>query len=420
MLSHHSETMAPSIWPLIEQHATIRAHSHALFRGDARSMLKLLPEGCIDTCVTSPPYWAVRDYGVRGQIGVEEDVDGYVQSIVDVFDEMHRVLKDSGSIWLNIGDKYLGGVGTVNGLPPERGWKRNKQLALVPFRVAIALEERGWWVRNVLVWHKPNGMPISAVDRLANHWEPVFLVTKAERYYFDLDAVREPHKTDDGVERRRAENGENRGFMQGADHLRKWLNSPRHRATIEGLKDIERRPNAPEAVELAAYMKAAMKRQGMSIQDVADALGQPFERTRHYLRTDRIGSRLPPQETWIELKRVLNLDSSYDQAMNVEVGDNAFRNHPKGRNPGDVRSIGVGPNESGHLATMPYRLAEWCLRATLPRAGVCLDPFMGSGTTGAAALALGGRFVGIDIAKDYMTAAHERLCEAAPDRIAAE
>jgi DNA modification methylase len=412
--------MTPLLWPQLQKHATLSAPNYALLQGDARSTLKRLPAASVDTCVTSPPYWAVRDYGVDGQIGVESQLDSYVDNIVAVFDEMHRVLKDSGSIWLNVGDKYLNGVGTVNGLPPERGWKRNKQLALVPFRIAIALEERGWWVRNTLVWHKPNGMPISATDRLANHWEPVFLITKSERYFFDLDGIREPHKTDDSVERRRAENGENRGATMGADHLRKWLNSPRHRANIEGLKDIERRPNAPEAVELAAYMRGAMMRKGMSIQDVADALRQPFERTRHYLRTDRMGSRLPPHETWVELKNILGLDSSYDEAMSVEVGDNAFRNHPNGRNPGDVRSIGIGPNDTGHLATMPYRLAEWCLKATLPKNGICLDPFMGSGTTGVAALALGGRFVGVDISEEYVALAHDRLGGARPKGIAAE
>lgn len=412
--------MSSSAWPRITKHAAAQGASYALLHGDARSTLRLLPKASVDTCVTSPPYWGVRDYGADGQIGLEDDLHRYVDSIVEVFAELHRVLKDSGSVWLNIGDKYLSGVGTVNGRPPSRGWKRNKQLALVPFRVALALEEQGWWVRNTLVWHKPNGMPISATDRLANHWEPVFLVTKAERYYFDVDAIREPHKTDDGVERRRAENGENRGFTQGADHLRKWLNSPRHRANIEGFKDIERRPNAPEAVELAAYMKAAMKQKGMSIKEVAAALSLPFERTRHYLRTDRIGSRLPPHETWVELKRILELDSTYDEAMTVEVGDNAFRNHPRGRNPGDVRSIGIGPNESGHLATMPFRLAEWCLKATLPAQGVCIDPFMGSGTTGVAALALGGRFVGIDIAASYIDLAHRRLGNGGSDVMAAE
>jgi DNA modification methylase len=129
---------------------------------------------------------------------------------------------------------------------------------------------------------------------------------------------------------------------------------------------------------------------------------------------------LPPQETWAELKRILDLDSTYDEAMTVEVGNNAFRNHPKGRNPGDVRSIGIGVNETGHLATMPYRLAEWCLKATLPTGGLCIDPFMGSGTTGAAAIALGGRFVGIDIAEDYIELAHSRLGDLCTAIMAAE
>ena len=148
------------------------------------------------------------------------------------------------------------------------------------------------------------------------------------------------------------------------------------------MKDIERRPLAPEAVELAAYLRSALKPQGMTIHSVARSLGQPFERVRHYFRTDAIGSRLPPQETWLQLKELLKLDSTYDEAMAIELGDNAFRNHPNGRNPGDVRSIGIGSNETGHVATMPLRLAEWCLKATLPAGGTCIDPFMGSGTTG--------------------------------------
>lgn len=412
--------MTPSDWQKLGRKSVAATEQFALLHGDAASMLKAVPSASVDTCVTSPPYWGVRDYGAAGQIGLEDDVQGYVNRLVEVFEQLNRVLKPSGSIWLNIGDKYLSGVGTVGGVPPRRGWRRNKQLSLVPFRVALALEDKGWWVRNTMVWHKPNGMPISATDRLANHWEPVFLVTKSERYHFDLDAIREPHKTDDLVEKRRAEAGGNRGFTQGAEHLRKWLNSPRHRANIEGLKEIERRPNAPEAVELAAYIRSAMKINGLSTQDLANALGLPFERTRHYVRTDRLGARLPPHETWLELKRILQLDSTYDEAMAIEVGDNAFRNHPKGRNPGDVKSIGIGPNDTGHLATMPLRLAEWCLKATLPKGGVCIDPFMGSGTTGSAALGLGGRFIGIDIADNYVSLARERLISLEAERIAAE
>lgn len=380
-----------------------------LYVGDAVEVLSQLPGESIDTCLTSPPYWSARDYGHDAQLGLEEDVSDYISKLVAVFEEVYRLLKPTGTVWLNVGDKYLNGIGTVDGVPPRRGWKRNKQLALTPFRLAIALQDAGWWVRNTVVWHKPNGMPTSAKDRLASHWEPVFLLAKSERYYFDVDQVREPHKTDDAVERSRAARGGNNGKVAGRSSMRRWLNSPRHRATIDGLKEIERRPNAPDPVVLAAYLRAAANKANLSIKDLARLLDQPFERVRHYLREDRIGSRLPPHETWLALKNILDLDGTFDEAMEVEVGDNVFRNHPKGRNPGDVRQIPVAPVAADHFAVMPYRLANWALRATLPADGVCLDPFMGTGTTGKAALDLGGRFVGIDIDAGCVAHVAQRL-----------
>jgi DNA modification methylase len=379
-----------------------KSDSYALMIGDARECLAKLPRGSIDTCLTSPPYWGVRDYDHEGQLGLEDDLDDYIDKMVQVFSAMWDALADHGTVWLNVGDKYLNGVGTVGGLPPRKGWKRNKQLSLVPFRLAIALQEEGWWVRNAMVWHKTNAMPISAHDRLSNSWEPVFLLTKNERYYFDVDRVRVPHKTDDEVERRRAHDGNARGKAQQQQELRRWLNSPRHRATIEGVREIGRRPNAPEAVELAAYLRASADAKGLSIKDVAAQLDQPFERIRHYFRTDRIGSRLPTEATWEQLKSLLELDGSYDEAMTIEYGDNVFRNHPKGRNPGDVQAFGVATTPGQHFATMPAKLAEWTLRASLPPGGVCLDPFMGHGTTGKAAIKLGGRFVGVDVNETYV------------------
>src|SRR5262249_35732506 len=161
-----------------------------------------------------------------------------------------------------------------------------------------ALQEDGWWLRNVTVWQKPNAMPSSVRDRLTNTWEPVFLLTRSERYFFDLDRIRVPHVTTDEVERRRAEKGRNNGKAKGQGDLRRWLNSPRHRATIDGLKTVRRRPNAPRATELAAYLRSHLERSGKSIRWVAEELDQPFERTRHYFRTDEIGARLPPEETW--------------------------------------------------------------------------------------------------------------------------
>lgn len=376
----------------------------AVFCGDAASRLSALPAGKIHTCLTSPPYWSARDYDDDRQIGLEQSVDDYVAAIVQVFRGVRRVLCDEGTVWLNLGDCYL------HQTRPRGGdWQRNKQLALVPFRVAIALQQEGWIVRNVAVWNKPNAMPSSVTDRLTNAWEPVFLLAKQERYHFDLDQIRVPHKTSDEVERVRAEKGVANGKARSSPELRKWLNSPRHRATIDGLKEIRRRPNAPTPVELAAYLRAAAAAKGLSIQDVASMLGLPFERVRHYMRTDEIGSRLPPEETWTRLKDLLELGTEYDDAMAVEVGDNVFRNHPLGRNPGDVQSFAIKGDCAGHFATMPRALAVWALKATLPKGGICIDPFMGLGTTGLAAIDLGARFVGIDLKREYLDA----FCQAA-------
>lgn len=396
-------------WVAIRSVASSSTSRYALMVGDSEKSLRRLPPESVNTCVTSPPYWQARDYGKRGQIGLEGRVEDYVQRLVAVFDALRRVLTEDGTVWLNVGDCYFHGCGTVNGKPPEKGWKRNKQLTLVPFRLALALEEDGWWVRNVVNWHKPNAMPASVADRLSNTWEPVFLLTKAEKYYFDLDAIRIPHTTDDEIERRRAEQGRNNGKAKGQSHLRRWLNSPRHRASIDGLKEIRRRPNAPDPTILAAYLREALKRKGATIHWIAEQLGLPFERTRHYFRTDRIGSRLPPEDTWEHLKSLLELGPEFDEAMQVEVGDNVFRNHPKGKNPGDTLSISAAGASREHFATMPLGLAEWALKAALPPGGVCLDPFMGTGSTGIAALRLGGRFVGIDIEPRFINQFAKRL-----------
>ena len=394
-------------WKQIQKKATLKGDRYALLKGDAAKVLRKIPDSVINTCLTSPPYWSVRDYESDEQIGLEDSVEEYVDQIVKVFREVKRTLTNDGTAWLNIGDCYVNGAKAG-----DPSWKRNKQLALVPFRVAIAFENDGWLVRNTVVWNKPNAMPSSASDRLANAWEPVFLLAKSDRYFFDLDAIRVPHKTEDHIERRRAIDGNAEGKAKGKDELRRWLNSPRHRATIDGLKEVRRRPNAPHATQLAAYLKAAAEKKGVSVKEVASVLNQPFERVRHYFRTDEIGARRPPEETWGTLKELLSLDSRYDEAMAIEVGDNVFRNHPNGRNPGDVQSFsltGGASDAKGHFALMPPSLADWCLRASLPPGGICLDPFLGAGTTGLAALALGGSIVGADVREDYLELAADRF-----------
>lgn len=384
-------------WALAKRNAQFLGNDFCLFHGDARNALPRIQGGLVNTCVTSPPYWRARDYMRGDQIGQEENAQEFIDAIVSVMREVRRLLREDGTAWLNLGDTYLNGVGTEQGRPPARGWKRNKQLSLMPFRVAIALQEEGWWVRNVGVWQKSNAMPESVDDRLSSAWEPIFLLAKSEHYYFDLDPVRLPHKTDDAIERRRAERGMMNGKAKGQHELRQFLTSPRHRATIDGLKEIRRRPNAPESTELAAFLVHHMKKVRKDIHWVAAQLGEPYERTRHYFRLDKIGCRLPPEDTWLRLKKLLKLPNDYDAAMEIEITDNVFRNHPKGRNPGDVVSMPTARGNADHFALMPFELAEWCLKSTLPPGGIAIDPFMGCGTTGDVVLKMGGRFIGADI-----------------------
>jgi site-specific DNA-methyltransferase (cytosine-N4-specific) len=188
-----------------------------IHQGEALAFLKKLPNACVDLCMTSPPYWALRDYGVRGQLGLERTIEGYVRRLVRILTELKRVLKPSGSLYLSLGDSYVGSWGSasqwggarrrLNSWPrpgyahfvarPPTSYKqqvRRKSLAGVPWRVALRLIGQGWILRNAIVWHKPNGLPSSVKDRLSSQHEYLFHFVLSPRYYYHLDAIRVPHK----------------------------------------------------------------------------------------------------------------------------------------------------------------------------------------------------------------------------------
>jgi DNA modification methylase len=172
--------------------------------GDVREKLATLPDECIRTCVTSPPYFGLRDYGVAGQIGLEATPDAFVAEMVDVFREVRRVLTNDGTLWLNLGDSYApnwssqrstGGGGFKTDQSRER-WTRlpgipPKNLLGIPWRVAFALQADGWYLRQDIIWHKPNPMPESVTDRCTKAHEYIFLFAKSPRYYFDAEANKE-------------------------------------------------------------------------------------------------------------------------------------------------------------------------------------------------------------------------------------
>ena len=186
--------------------------------GDCLERLREMPAGSVQTCVTSPPYWGLRDYGDEGQLGLESTPEQYVANLVEVFREVRRVLRNDGTVWLNLGDSYAGSPhwtgntgrnrptitdAAMGGTPPERrvlagDGLKPKDLVGIPWRVAFALQADGWYLRSDIIWSKPNPMPESVTDRPTKAHEYLFLLAKRPRYYYDSDAIREDALWPDG------------------------------------------------------------------------------------------------------------------------------------------------------------------------------------------------------------------------------
>ena len=202
-----------------------------IIQGDSLEVLKTFPDEFVDCVITSPPYWALRDYGVEGQLGLEQTFQEYITKLCDIFSEVKRVLKKEGTCWVNLGDCYSSDssyskngrqefgndkIGMMNkskgqflkatdtermGMKGGRlkGGKvfKKKSLIMIPERFAIEMCGRGWILRNKIIWHKRNGMPSSVIDRLSNKYEVVYFFSKDTNYYFDLDSIRIPFETDE-------------------------------------------------------------------------------------------------------------------------------------------------------------------------------------------------------------------------------
>jgi DNA modification methylase len=187
--------------------------------GDVRTSLRKIAEESVQTCITSPPYWGLRDYGQENQVGLEQTPDEYVAEMVNIFREVWRVLRKDGTVWLNIGDSYASardskavpdslrnGEGTAVGKAANRNpanlksaGLKHKDLVGIPWRVAFALQADGWYLRQDIIWHKPNPMPESVTDRCTKSHEYVFLLTKSAQYFYDNEAIKEPVKQDWGT-----------------------------------------------------------------------------------------------------------------------------------------------------------------------------------------------------------------------------
>jgi len=319
-----------------------------ILTGNSLDILKTLKSESINCCVTSPPYYGLRDYGHDEQIGLEETPEQYIQKLVEVFREVKRVLKNDGTLWVNIGDSYAGSgkggathpenagnykQGTNRGMvgagaTTKVGWGKckPKDLIGIPWMLAFALRADGWYLRQDIIWQKPNPMPESVTDRCTKSHEYIFLLSKSRRYYFDNEATKEPCVNGDPTQPRGssgtfAPNGGRRG---------------------SGNKERKQRPSHEQ------------------INRECQAGSVPWE----------------PKEK---------------------------------RNKRDVWTVSTKPYRGAHFATFPPDLIEPCILAGCPENGIALDPFFGSGTVGVVAEKHNRDWIGIDVNPDYCEIAKNRI-----------
>lgn len=295
-----------------------------LYHGDARTILATLPEESAQCCVTSPPYWGLRDYGTEKQIGLEPTPSAYVDNLVLVFREVWRVLRNDGTLWLNIGDSYTSGrlksrvdnrldqklhARTMGMRTPTPPGLKPKDLIGIPWMLAFALRADGWYLRADIIWAKPNPVPESVLDRPTRSHEHLFLLAKSQRYCYDADSIREPF------------------------------------------------------------------------------IGQ----TLH----DRTGGQYTPP----------------GQSAHSRAGVGRGGYNSKGRNARDVWTIPTKAYQGAHFAVFPLEIPRRCILASSRVGDLILDPFMGSGTTCAAAKLLDRHFIGIDLQAAYLPLAAKRIAE---------
>lgn len=327
-----------------------------LFCGDALTVLATLPAASVDACVTSPPYWGHREYDSSG-IGQESTINLYIERLCSIFDEVARVLKPGGSLWLNIGDTY-----------------RDKGLVGVPWRVALQMTDRhGWILRNDIIWNKLKGGPDNAKDKLRNIHEHVFHLVRQRVYFYDADAVRSKPRA--------------ASIINGTVVSATGVSGVRYKRQIELSTSL-----------LPAEKIEALRALQSMLDDVRAGRFSDF---RMIIRGQQ---------------RTTHSDSVNISGRAKELRDKGFyflRYHPNGSKPSDVWEI-IPEDTQGrqaHFAPFPADLCRIPILTTCPRNGVVLDPFCGTGTTLVVAKELQRGGIGIDISPTYIDLTRDRLSD---------
>lgn len=367
--------------------AALHAGPWQIINGDCRDVLRSLAAESVQCVVTSPPYLAQRDYQVRGQVGLESTIAAYVETMVGIMREVRRVMRPDATLWLNIGDKY-NGSGGAGGDYDDEGIREGqptfgafadptlpaKSLCMVPARVAIAMQQAGWILRNEIVWAKKSATPQSVTDRATNATERIYLFAKQPKYFYDRFGYAEPSNGWNGslfgdgksgaakVYHRQAVHGEANGTAPATKNLRDfWLLNPE--------------PFAEE--HYAAFVSEIPRRAillGTSAKGACVKCDAPWER----LTAKAVGNETRQQRT-----------TKYSR----DTGE---------RDVERTVALGVEYTTTGWRPTCEHETAD-----TVPC--TVLDPFSGAGTTGVVAVKLGRRYIGIELSPAYVAMSEKRI-----------
>ena len=322
--------------------------------GDTLEVLRTCPSECIDMAITSPPYWGKREYE-GGGIGLEKDFNDYIKSLLEIFLELKRILKPTGSFWLNIGDTY-----------------KNKSLIGIPWRIAIKMmDEQSWILRNEVIWNKVKGGMDNSLDKLGNVHEPFFHFVKQIKYYYDADSIRStPQKA---------------MVKNGSVISATGVSGVRYKRQIE-----------LSTILTEAEKKSAFNELENVLQSVRDGIISDF---RMIIRGQQ---------------RATHSNSEKVSGRAKELKDKGYyflKYHPNGSKPRDVWDIIPEDTQKrkSHFAPFPEDLCKIPIIATCPSKGIVIDPFMGTGTSMAVAYSFDRKSIGIDISSEYIKLAENRF-----------
>lgn len=346
-----------------------------IYQESCLDTLSKMPDNYLDCVITSPPYYQLRDYGYPEQWGLEPTFQEYLEHLWSMMDLIWLKLKDTGTVWINLGDTYFGGGGGnyssdstmddrhENSVHTQPKWVNqnipSKCLLLIPHRFAIGCIERGWILRNDCIWAKTNGMPESVTDRFSKKHEFIFFFVKSQKYYFDLDAVREKHKQSSIDRSYRAVSDTNKWILGADGQTPHGLSQPRPHTT-----------KIPE--------------------EQAELFGSPRVRQHR--------------------NKIAELD--YNKHIGVSDKTTLTSTHENGKNPGDVSDfwdIPTKPNKEKHYAIYNDSLLKKPVLAGCPENGIIYDPFMGTGSTAEVAIRAGRNYIGSEMKPEYCQIAEKRL-----------